>query len=292
MIWCSVNQGDGRTVSIRGDSRADILLENIMKNRFVRFATVFAFVSMFVANSLFADDVKTVKILTIGNSFAENACTYLKQIAESVPGCKIEFAKANIGGCPLEKHAKLIKDCEADPTLKPYRKKYSLKELLQKDKWDVVTIQQVSHKSFKPETYHPYADELVAFIKKNAPDSEILIYETWAYAPDCKRLKGFGIDRDQMHQGLVKCYSDLSKHFGGLRMLKAGEAFTRSLKTNPEIDLWNLKDRFHANRNGCYLIGCVWVSEMFGVSPEKVSYLPKRMDAEVAAKLRKAAVCK
>ncbi len=257
-----------------------------MKKSFVLFVCI----GIFAVTSLFAEDVKTIKVLTIGNSFADNACTYLKQIAESVPGCKVEFAKANIGGCPLDKHAKLIKDCEVDPELKPYSKKYTLKELLQKDKWDVVTIQQVSHKSFKPETFHPYADELVSFVKKNAPDSEILIHETWAYAPDCKRLTGFGINRDQMHEGRMKNYYDLSKFFGGLRILKSGEAFTRCLKTNPDIDLWNAKDRFHANSNGCYMIGCVWFSELFGISPEKVAFVPKGIEPDVAAKLRKAAV--
>jgi len=240
-------------------------------------------------SSLFSEEVKTVKVLTIGNSFADNACSYLKQITESVPGCKVEFSEANIGGCYFEKHAKLIKECEADPELKPYQKKYTLKELLQKVKWDVVTIQQVSHQSFRPESYHPFADEVVACIKRNAPGAEILIHQTWAYAPDCKRLTGFGLTRQQMNDGLVKCYADLSQHFGGLRMLKSGETFTASLKANPEIDLWSSKDRFHANQAGCYLAGCVWFSEFFGISPEKVTFVPKGMDLAVAATLRKTA---
>ncbi|MFO7936187.1 MAG: DUF4886 domain-containing protein [Kiritimatiellia bacterium] len=250
------------------------------------------FISLFAVTSLFAGNVKTVKILTIGNSFADNACTYLKPIAASVPDCRVEYAKANIGGCSLDKHAALIRKCEADPTLKPYYKNYTLKELLQKDEWDAVTIQQVSHKSYKPDTFHPHADELVAFIKKNAPDAEILIHQTWAYAPDCKRLKGFGIDRAEMHKRLTKNYNDLSEYFGGLRILKTEEAFTRSLKTNPEIDIWNPKDRFHASRRGCYLIGCVWFSELFGISPEKVTFVPEGIRPAVAARLRKAAVSK
>jgi hypothetical protein len=256
-----------------------------MKNDFLKVAAVF----VCAVSSLWAEDVKTVKLLTVGNSFADNACTYLKQITESVPGCKIEFSKANLGGCPFDRHAKLIKECEANPELKPYQKKYTLKELLQKEKWDVVTVQQVSHKSFLPESYHPYADEVVACIKTNAPAAEILIHQTWAYAPDCGRLEGFGLTRQQMNDGLVKCYADLAQHFGGLRILKSGESFTASLTADPELDLWNSKDRFHANREGCYLAGCVWFSELFGVSPEKVTFVPEGMDPAVAATLRKTA---
>ena len=239
--------------------------------------------------SLVAEDVKTVKVLTVGNSFADNACTFLKQIAESVPGCKIEISKANIGGCSFEKHSQLIKGCEADPKLKPYQSKYSLKELLQKEKWDVVTIQQVSHSSFRPESYQPFADQVVACIKTNAPGAEILIHQTWAYGPDCKRLEGFKLTRQQMNAGLVTCYADLARHFGGLRMLKSGETFTASLLANPEIDLWNAKDRSHASQEGCYLAGCVWFGELFGISPEKVTYVPKGMNPAVAATLRKTA---
>lgn len=258
---------------------------NLLKNKVTWAATAF----IIAVTSLYSEEVQTIKVLTIGNSFADNACTYLSQIAASVPGCKVEFSKANIGGCYFEKHAKLIKDCEANPALKPYQKKYSLKELLQKDKWDIVTIQQVSHKSFRPESYHPYSDEVVACIKKSAPDAEIVIHQTWAYAPDSKRLTGFKMTRAQMNDGLVKCYADLSKHFGGLRMFKSGEAFTASLKANPEMDIWNPKDRFHANQAGCYLAGCIWFSEMFDLSPEEVSYVPTGMTPEVAAELRKVA---
>jgi len=241
------------------------------------------------ASSLLSEEVKTIKVLTVGNSFADNACTFLKQITESVPGCRLEFIKANLGGCSFDRHAKLIKDCEADPTLKPYQKKYTLKELLQQDQWNVVTIQQVSHKSFLPESYHPFADEVVACVKKNASGAEILIHQTWAYGPDSKRIEGFGITWRQMNDGLVKCYSDLARHFGGLRLLRSGEAFTESLKANPEIDLWNPKDRSHANREGCYLAGCVWFAELFGISAEKVTFVPDGMDPAVAAKRRQAA---
>jgi len=258
-------------------------------NYYKQFLSLASAALIVVPASLVAEDVKTVKVLTVGNSFADNACTFLKQIAESVPGCRVEISKANIGGCSFEKHAQLIKGCEADPKLKPYQSKYSLKELLQKEKWDVVTIQQVSHMSFRPESYQPFADQVVACIRTNAPGAEILIHQTWAYGPDCKRLAGFALTRQQMHAGLVTCYADLSRHFGGLRMLKSGETFTASLAANPEIDLWNAKDRSHASQEGCYLAGCVWFAELFGISPEKVTYVPKGMKPAVAETLRKTA---
>ncbi len=84
---------------------------------------------------------KTLKILTVGNSFADNACTYLQQITESVPGLSIEITKANLGGCSLERHASLIEACNKNTGSKPYPGDYCLEDLLKMDAYDFVTIQ-------------------------------------------------------------------------------------------------------------------------------------------------------
>lgn len=165
------------------------------------FFTVSAFLLLFSSTVLLQakepgiqkEEKKSLKILTIGNSFADNASTYLSQITESVPGYNIEITKANIGGCSLEKHADLIAECEYNPGMKPYLEKYCLKDLLQMDNYDFVTIQQVSSSSWRSETYQPHADILIEFIRKHSPGSAIVIHQTWAYHPDCVRLEKWGI---------------------------------------------------------------------------------------------------
>ena len=223
---------------------------------------------------------KTIKVLTIGNSFAHNACQYLQQITESVEGCNIIIGRANIGGCYLEKHANLIKECEQDTSFKPYNGK-SLKEWLVMDNWDVVTIQQVSRLSFLAESYQPYADQICDYIKMYAPQAQIYIHETWAYAPDCPQLEGFGITSKQMYRKLRKNYRGLSKHYNA-PMLRSGDAFFLSYKKNKRLDLWNPKDRFHANENGCYLAGCVWFSELFERPANTIKFVPDNISLETA----------
>ena len=44
-----------------------------------------------------------MKILAIGNSFSEDATTYLHQIGEAA-GVKNQIVNLYIGGCPLETH--------------------------------------------------------------------------------------------------------------------------------------------------------------------------------------------
>ena len=231
---------------------------------------------------------RTIRILTIGNSFAENACMYLQAMTESVPGCEIIISKANIGGCSLEKHATLILACEEDSTLKPYNNTYTLKEIIDRDEYDYVTIQQVSHLSFKSESYQPYADTLYNFIKRHAPGAKIIIHQTWAYSKACHRLTDLGISRDDMHRGLLKNYTELGEKYN-IDMLPSGNAFYASFKKNPEIYLWSWGDGFHANQNGCYLAGCVWFATLFGISPTEISYVPGEIGPKTAKYLRKIA---
>lgn len=257
-----------------------------MKTRFLP-AVLLCFLAV---SPVFADDVKTVRILTIGNSFANNALVYLPEITESVPGHEIIIRRANLPGASLQDHAEHIEAYEDDPTLAPYgNNNFSLKELLLAQKWDVVTIQQASPQSFRQESCHPYADEVVAYIRQHAPGADIVIHQTWAYAPDSPRLQNWDTTRDEMHGGLTEAYDALSRHFGGLRQLRSGEAFYRSFEAHPDVDLWNESDRFHANPNGQYLAGLVWFSELFDTSPTEVTFVPDGMEPETAAKLREAA---
>ena len=128
--------------------------------------------------------VKSVSILTIGNSFADNVLHQLPQIVEA-SGNKLVYAKANLGGCSFGRHWKHMDAYEKnndDPDGKPYGGgKFSLKDMLTRQKWDVVTIQQVSYKSHDLNTYEPYASEIYAYIRKHASQAKIYLHQVWAY---------------------------------------------------------------------------------------------------------------
>ena len=54
--------------------------------------------------------------------------------------------------------------------------------------WDVVTIQQVSGKSPYYETYQPYLNKIVEYVRLCVPKAKIAIHQTWAYEQDSHRL--------------------------------------------------------------------------------------------------------
>ena len=62
---------------------------------------------------------KTLKVLAIGNSFSEDATSYIKQIALA-DNVDLRVANAFIGGCSFERHADNIKNKTTDYRLTYY----------------------------------------------------------------------------------------------------------------------------------------------------------------------------
>jgi len=269
---------------------------------------------------------RTVRVLAVGNSFSANALTYLKDIA-SASGNTVVAAHAMIGGCDFERHMRHADAYEkdpADPAGHPYPGNKSLKELLTQDQWQVVTIQQASPKSFKPETFHPHADRLIAYIRKYAPQAEIVVHETWAYRDDHPFWGLKDLNPDVMYKGLRAAYDGLAKE-NGFRLIPCGDAmeaarcdpawgrfvpdpaFDPKTAVYPELPKnekhalhvgygWKKdaktgafrlgKDAIHANASGNYLLGCVWFEFLFGQSVVGNAFVPKGLDAATTAVLQ------
>ncbi|WP_442505178.1 DUF4886 domain-containing protein [Novipirellula sp. SH528] len=281
------------------------------------------------ANSRLQQSKRTVRVLTIGNSFAQNACLYLRDIAQSEGSVDIVIGTANIGGCTLEKHATLALQSATDSEVKPYsdrasRKKLSLQDYLKLQPWDFVTVQQMSALSYKPETYHPHIDQLAALVSELAPTAQLLIHQTWAYRQDSPLLVKDGLSQQQMYERLHDAYDASAKLFGG-RIIPVGTAFQIARSTagrsvvvpdanydyeNPEHPNlpnqdnslvvgwhWQKKgdkpnlgfDYKHANTHGCFLAGLVWFESLTGIDATKTTFVPKGISNEDATFYRQAA---
>ena len=260
-----------------------------------------AFLAIFAGVTLAAEEVKPtppLKVLIIGNSFSICVTRFTPQIVKAA-GKEIDIASLYIGGCPLEAHWKNVEKA-SDPKFQPYRydrvtvtngvitstrAQTNVLQVLTAERWDVVTVQQASHASWKPESYHPWGDNLVAKIREVAPQAKILVQETWSYPSWDKRLAKFGFDGPEMYRRLHKAYTDFAKSYG-LEIIPTGTA----VEILPDRErLFNRPD-FHLNRKGEYLQGLIWAQKLLGIDPLTVIYYPeKEVNAALAEELRQTA---
>ena len=182
-----------------------------------------------------AAEKRAVKVLMIGNSFTASVMREAPAVAKA-EGLALDIVQCGIGGCPLEKHWANVEKA-GDGDFKPYAvatsfssdpgrkfpKKANVTEMLAAEKWDIVTIQQASGKSAFFDTYEPYAGNLIAKIRELAPQAEIVIQQTWSYAPYESRLATWKMTPADMFESLKKAYAQLASKYG-LRTIPTGDA--------------------------------------------------------------------
>ncbi len=273
-----------------------------------------------------AHDAKPLKVLSIGNSFSIGMHAALPPVAKSF-GRRVDICTMFIGGCSLERHCKNLAEPESAPykinwtwdnqlsnPVVPFagvlanvvdaktgkvRKMSNIPQMLRAEKWDVVTIQQASHESWKSESYHPFGDELVKAIREGAPQAKIVVQETWSYVSFCPRYAQWGIDQTEMYNRLHKCYGDFAAKYG-FDVIPVGTAVqlyrrrlpVRSTDTEVGGDPVGKSpngDSIHMNANGEYLQSLVWAGALLGVDVAECNYVPKAVSREKAAVMRECA---
>lgn len=252
--------------------------------------------SAFSANA-FAEDAdtdapsaqKTRRILTIGNSFSDSLRRYFVPVVESAD-CRLIVGYLNIGGCSLERHWGNVAKEIADPQT-PAHFQTTYLEKLKSEPWDFVSVQQVSHMSWKPESYQPYGDQLINFVKASCPTAKVMVQQTWAYHPAEKRLVGWKISQREMYEKLTAAY-DLLASRNGLGVIPTGDAVQLARDTEPggyhpeDPATIFTADGFHLNARGQYLQACVWFGTLFDEPVSKVTFQPKELTEADAAFLR------
>ncbi len=238
------------------------------------------------------------RILSFGNSFSDDAHRWLHSIA-CTAGVEIETHDYVIGGCPLELHAQNLRSGEARYL---YQKNgiyapdaqealRTFQQGLQDGRWDIITIQQVSHLAGQPESYQPHLDELLTAIRAAQPQAKLYFQQTWEYeyCSDHPGFSFYGGSCDAMHTAV----RDTCRRFAaesGLKLIPTGEAI-HAAKRLPDFDserggLSLYRDGFHMGWvYGRYLASCVWLQTLCGALPAPEAFLPAQDDLTAEPRL-------
>ncbi len=223
-------------------------------------------------------------ILSIGNSFSQDAQRYLHRIA-AADGVELRTFNLYIGGCPLSKHFRNMLSEQRAYTLEmngtSTKFKVSLKEALLNREWDIITVQQASHLSTDYDTYQPYLDELVKYIRRYVPKAKIAVHQTWAYEQGCKRLHekmNYG-DYKEMLRDIQCAYQEAAEEIRADYLIPSGEVFGAMLEKGIESVH---RDGFHAALGlGRYALGLTWYRFLTGRDASENTF--QTFDEEVSA---------
>ena len=206
-----------------------------------------------------------MKVLSIGNSFSQDAQRYLYELAMA-SGEQFKTVNLYIGGCTLRTHyLNMLDDNRAYDFQfngKSTGLRVSIREVLASDEWDIITLQQASPKSFDLSTYSPYIDALADFVRDYCPHAKILIQETWSYEAGSERLNKFGFSTPrEMYDKLHEAYLTVARAISADGIIPAGTA----MQIAQDMGIKVHRDTFHASYGfGRLLIAHVWYKTLTG----------------------------
>jgi hypothetical protein len=231
---------------------------------------------------------KQIKLLTIGNSFSDDAVEHYLYGLSEASGDTIVIGNLYIGGCSLERHYNNSLNNSKDYS---YRKivdgvrvitdGYDLIKGITDEPWDYISFQQVSQLSGQYDTYFPYLEDLMKFTKKHAtnPKVEFVLHATWAYAQASKHpgFIDYGNSQYRMYEAIVDASSRAAKRVGIDIIIPSGTAIQNG-RTSSLGDSF-CRDGYHLELNyGRYTASCAWYQKLFGKSVIGNSYVPVNID--------------
>lgn len=263
------------------------------------------FVFGLVVGSTVAQELRTLRVLAIGNSFSEDAVEqYLWELGREA-GYNLVIGNAYRGGWSLAAHWKDASTRAADTE---YRKvvngkrtnlgKRAIRDIVTDEPWDVITFQQLSQQAGRTGSYEPSLSLMIGYVKALARVDSVRLgfHQTWAYAQDSDH-RGFALyDRNQfrMYASIVAAVEDaMQEHRDDLSFyIPTGTAIQNARTTSlvaqaigegEPVNRELTRDGYHLNYVvGRYIAACTWLEALTGVSPVGMKARPKGMSPNQA----------
>ncbi|MBR6741068.1 MAG: DUF4886 domain-containing protein [Clostridia bacterium] len=234
-----------------------------------------------------------MKLLSIGNSFSNDAHRWLHKLAEQ-NGVDLYTVDADIGGCTLERHWNNVSDDPHDYYLQingeSVDRMISLSEALSMEQWDVITIQQASPFSGMPQTFFPYITDLSEYLRKLHPQAKLFFHQTWAYEIDSGHggFPAYDCNQQEMFRRIKDC-SEMASKVIDAEILPTGSIIQKLRETVPEFNYAEggmslCRDGFHLSLDyGRYAAAAIWVKTLTGITVK--AYPMENFDIDLLGKI-------
>ena len=223
-----------------------------------------------------------MKILSIGNSFSQDAHKWLSKLAK-LNGFDFETSNLYIGSCSLETHFKNVQEnnpfYDYEVNGNPAERKISIAEALSLKKWDIITLQQVSGLSGIYESYEPYLSSLVSVIKNAQPEAKIYFHQTWAYELNSqhKHFVNYENNQAKMFEAIKSSSQEVVKSLG-IKLIPTGTVIQMLRETVDEFNFKNggislCRDGFHLSFDyGRFTAAATWLHTLTNKNIENTTF--------------------
>ena len=241
--------------------------------------------------------VKSLRILSIGNSFSIDAQEWLYGIAKDGGFDNVVIGNLYIGGCSLLTHYN--NSVSGDAAYTYYKNStgtwttsYSKTMLhgITDEYWDYITLQQNIGNSGAASTYEPYLSNLIAFVnsKKLNPDAELVWHMTWAYDEAYAATSAYG-SQSVMYSRIIDATQQKIVGNDSFSMILPSGTAIQNARTSYIGDSFN-RDGFHLDYNyGRYLAALTWFHKITGQPIDDISYIPNNSFSKEYLKILKEA---
>ena len=225
--------------------------------------------------------VTPYRILAIGNSFSQDAMRYMRVIMtqNGIPGESISIVNAYIGGQTLAGHANNARNNSRQYTRESFRANGSiaraheltLREIIESNEWDYITLQQASHDSGREITYNDDIQFLIDYAKEHCSNPNVKIgwHMTWAYAANSTHsgFPNYGSNQMTMYNAIINAVQTkivpMKTPAGDFEFIIPVGTAIQNARTAKFGD--NLcSDGYHLNDTGRFIAAAMWVRQIYG----------------------------
>lgn len=232
-------------------------------------------------------DGKTLKILAIGNSFSEDAMTYLFNIAKAEGVENIILGNLYIGGCTLATHADNAQNNKANYSYFKNtsgswteRKSTTMLDGIKDENWDVITLQQASGYSGVPDSYSQHLDYLIEYVNKNKlnKEAQLVWHMTWAYQSDSNHEDFPKYSKNQMlmYNKIISTVKNVVLPQKAFNILIPAGTVIQNARTSYFGDKLT-RDGYHLNELARYIVGYTWYATLTGRELSEIKYKPNNL---------------
>lgn len=229
------------------------------------------------------NDDETLSILTVGNSFSDDAMEYVWDIAKSAGIKNVILGNLYYGACRLEWHYNYWTQNKA---VYDYRvntggtwsttKNATSADAFKTCEWDFISFQESAQEIQTKESLYKHLGDMVDMAKSRCPNAKILWHTPWV-----NTHQNYGNSIDAMFRDCMTATRQIVENYPEIDEIVTTGVGIQNARTSHIPAGRYLRDGWHLSLNlGRYIAGLTFFTQVTGISVAELDYAPAGLSKE------------